>query len=345
MNRTTYFSTRRLDELFKTFKNARIAVVGDHCLDVYWQIDGNSGIPSLETGKMTQPVYEQRYTLGGAANVVANLCAMGVEHVSAFGVVGSDPFGPYLRSLLEKNKCNHDHLLISEDSTWQTQVYCKPYLGEDEQHRFDMGTFNRLSDDLADKLVRRLDEFADNFDIILINQQVVNGIHTTHFQQNFAKIFIDHPKTVFILDRRQDLPLYTETWLKVNSHEALELAGEGFDPFADVSAERVMAAMEKIYETRKKPFIVTRGAEGCLIRTSGRIEAVPGIKVSGKIDIVGAGDAFLAGLTAAVACGATLPEAARIGNLAASVTVKKIGMTGTASQTEIIEALNLINPA
>ena len=38
--------------------------------------------------------------------------------------------------------------------------------------------------------------------------------------------------------------------------------------------------------------------------------------------------------------GATLDEAAFIGNLTASVTVQKLGTTGTASQTEIKELFN-----
>ena len=61
----------------------------------------------------------------------------------------------------------------------------------------------------------------------------------------------------------------------------------------------------------------------------------PANRVEPPIDIVGAGDTFLSGFGCALASGATIDVAARIAALASSVTVKKIGTTGTASREEI----------
>jgi sugar/nucleoside kinase (ribokinase family) len=55
------------------------------------------------------------------------------------------------------------------------------------------------------------------------------------------------------------------------------------------------------------------------------------------VDICGAGDSFSAGAVTALAAGATPAEAARFGNLVASVTIMKKG-TGTASPSEVLEA-------
>jgi sugar/nucleoside kinase (ribokinase family) len=57
--------------------------------------------------------------------------------------------------------------------------------------------------------------------------------------------------------------------------------------------------------------------------------------VTGPIDIVGAGDATMAGIVMALCSGATVPEAAQIGCLAAGVTIQQIGTTGTASREQI----------
>jgi sugar/nucleoside kinase (ribokinase family) len=57
--------------------------------------------------------------------------------------------------------------------------------------------------------------------------------------------------------------------------------------------------------------------------------------VSGEIDPVGAGDSTLAGITLGLCAGGTLTEAALIGNLAASITIKQIGTTGTASRDQV----------
>ena len=51
---------------------------------------------------------------------------------------------------------------------------------------------------------------------------------------------------------------------------------------------------------------------------------------------MGAGDTAAAALATMLAVGASPAEAATIANLAASVTVQKIGITGTASPAEIL---------
>ena len=66
---------------------------------------------------------------------------------------------------------------------------------------------------------------------------------------------------------------------------------------------------------------------------------VPAYPIRGDIDVVGAGDAVTANLTAAFAAGATLREALELAMAAASVVVHKLGTTGTASVAEIRELL------
>jgi bifunctional ADP-heptose synthase (sugar kinase/adenylyltransferase) len=63
---------------------------------------------------------------------------------------------------------------------------------------------------------------------------------------------------------------------------------------------------------------------------------VRAFRVEPPIDIVGAGDTFIAALGAALASGASNVEAAELACLAASITVKKIGITGAASPEELL---------
>jgi bifunctional ADP-heptose synthase (sugar kinase/adenylyltransferase) len=66
---------------------------------------------------------------------------------------------------------------------------------------------------------------------------------------------------------------------------------------------------------------------------------VPSLPLRGEIDIVGAGDAVTANLTAALAAGATILEAMEIAMAAASVVIHQLGTTGTASAPQITELL------
>jgi sugar/nucleoside kinase (ribokinase family) len=64
---------------------------------------------------------------------------------------------------------------------------------------------------------------------------------------------------------------------------------------------------------------------------------VPAFEVPNPVDVTGAGDSFSAGAALALAITGSALEAARFGNLVASITVKKRG-TGVASPEEVLAA-------
>ncbi len=77
--------------------------------------------------------------------------------------------------------------------------------------------------------------------------------------------------------------------------------------------------------------------DGIIVFHAGGRTHVPACPVCGPIDIVGAGDATMAGIVAALCSGADACEAALVGNLAAAVTIRQIGTTGAASRIQISE--------
>ena len=128
-------------EIARTLKNisqVSVAIVGDFCLDVYWTIDRSASEVSIETGLTTEPVRIQRYSPGGAGNVVMNLLALGVKQVYPVGVLGNDPFGFELRRLFESSQINTS-CLISQNEGWATPAYIKPCVDSQELSRIDFG--------------------------------------------------------------------------------------------------------------------------------------------------------------------------------------------------------------
>lgn len=327
---------KRLRKILSLIKHARVAVMGDFCLDVYWMLDMRASEVSVETGKMTQPVREQRYSLGGAGNVAANLHDMGVGDIHTFGVVGNDPFGREMLSLLYR-KAECSNMLMSDSESWQTLAYCKPYVDGEESQRIDMGNFNRLPDALANDLIGRLKKRLSTFDVVIINEQVASGIHTPFLRDRLSRLVSEKKEFIFVFDGRHVRDEYNGACLKMNDQEALKWSSiEKEDP-TDITRDEVFKAIEMIFQKRGRPLVVTRGARGCVICDEGVIVPIPGIRVEGEIDTVGSGDSFLAGMTASLAVGATLEEAAQVGNLASAVTIRKIGQTGTATPEEILK--------
>jgi len=73
-----------------------------------------------------------------------------------------------------------------------------------------------------------------------------------------------------------------------------------------------------------------------LLCTASGAQHIESRTIHGPTDPVGAGDAFMAALTAALGAGAELSEAAELGNLAASITAAQLGTTGTASVAQML---------
>jgi rfaE bifunctional protein kinase chain/domain len=334
-------SIERLRHLLANMREGRIAVIGDFCLDVYWHLDMQASETSVETGKMTQPVREQRYLLGGAGNVTANLHDLGIGQVHTFGVVGNDPFGQTMLALLRQySDCSH--ILRSDSDSWQTLTYCKPYVDEEEMARIDMGNFNKLSNSLAQDLVDKLDHHVEDFDIIIINEQVASGIHTPFLQNRLVQLMQKHKESIFIFDGRHLRNVYNHAWMKINDLEAMRLSGQNSQLFDLIPLSKLKAALAHVALNSDRPLIVTRGAHGCIVCSQKGMTAIPGIQVQGKVDTVGAGDTFLAGLAAALSAGAKLGEAAQVANMAAAVTIRKIGQCGTSSPDELLDVASTV---
>jgi D-beta-D-heptose 7-phosphate kinase/D-beta-D-heptose 1-phosphate adenosyltransferase len=85
--------------------------------------------------------------------------------------------------------------------------------------------------------------------------------------------------------------------------------------------------------------LMTRGEKGMLLCEREREPLLLPTEAREVFDVTGAGDTVIAALSLGIAAGASLPDAARIANRAASVVVGKLG-TATCSARELGEALS-----
>ena len=95
------------------------------------------------------------------------------------------------------------------------------------------------------------------------------------------------------------------------------------------------------------PVFCTQGKDGILLCSPGSSAGVPvdSYRATGPIDTVGAGDSTSAGITCAVAAGASYEQAAAFGCLVASITIQQIGTTGTASPEQVRQRWREVRPS
>ncbi len=326
-----------LDDVLRKIPAGRVAVFGDFCVDAYWLIDTDESELSVETGLPVRRVKEQRCALGGAGSVAASLSALGVRSVQAVGLIGDDSFGRQLLELLTDIGVDAKGVVACQPD-WQTPVYAKPHIGGRETNRIDFGGFNRVAAGSVDRMSALLDRAAETSDAVILNQQLPTGVSTAAMIERINRVIAAHTDCTFIVDSRHRSELYQGAWLKVNSHEAARICGRAIPMDEPVSDEDAHRFAERLREERGKPVFITRGESGITVAYEDGVEDVTGIRVDGPIDTVGAGDTVAAALAAALAVDTDLLTAARLANVAASVTIRKLGMTGVASPAEIREA-------
>jgi rfaE bifunctional protein kinase chain/domain len=325
-----------LKQLLADIKKAKIAVFGDFCLDAYWLIDENANELSVETSQPIRQVAKQKYSLGGAGNVVANLIALGVGEVYAIGMLGNDLFGDLMRQKLEDLKVDVSSMLTCQND-WQTMVYCKPYIGEFEEERIDFGSFNTIENASIEDLTKELNHIAGIVDMVILNQQVLPGVSSEKMIECINTVIADNSKCSFIVDSRHHPELYRGAMLKINAHEAAQIVDSPRSLDERVTAGEAYRYAKAIYDKISQPVFLTRGENGIVVYDKDELKTIPGIQLMQRTDPVGAGDTTISALASVLSVGGDTFSAATIANIAATVTVREIQTTGTASPEEILK--------
>jgi rfaE bifunctional protein kinase chain/domain len=332
---TDYLSFSRLTELLACFPALRIGVIGDIGLDVYWYADMTRSHLSRETPHFPRPVVRESYGPGAGANVAQNLKALGVGQVRVYSLIGQDPWGIQLRAELVRRGIETGTLL--ESASRRTTAYVKPlllgYNSQQEDARLDFE--NSRSPDAVDeqRLLQVLENDLAGLDALVVADQLEEfGVVTGRVRERLNELAVCSPRPLFLADSRVRIGLYHGMVLKPNQLEASAAFAAGSSPEADLSQ-----IGQAISRTTGCPAFITLGERGALACQADHAELIPAAPVRPPMDVVGAGDTFIAALAACLAAGAAPREAAALANLAAAVTVEKLNQTGTASRAEILE--------
>jgi len=322
----------RLRGLLRGISQTRIIVAGDFFLDQYWLVDPALQEISLETGLPAHQIAEIRLSPGAAGTVANNLSALGVSQVKALGVIGDDGNGLELRRGLGANSVQTEELIVTPRRL--TPVYTKPInrTTREEMERFDIKNRGALEEELENLFLEKLKAGLPEADGVAILDQVQEedcGVITKRTRKVLMDLARRYPRKIFLADSRTRILEFRHVLIKPNQAEASEALSI---PLSD--RERLLRSLAGISEA---PVFMTSGAEGIALFDGTKMSHFPALPISTPIDVVGAGDSVSAAIVSGLCAGADFGEAAQLANLVASVTIRKIGTTGTASPREVME--------
>ena len=318
---------QRAQELITAMRDRKIVVLGDVMLDEF--VWGDVTRISPEAPVPVVDIRRESVHLGGAANVLANVVALGAK-ACVVGVIGNDSAGDRLRTRLKEVSPLQpdDYLVVDEGrpSTTKTRIIAHNQLvvrADREQRRPVNGPIEARIVDMLKKAVQDADAFVvSDYDKGVVTSQILGEILPSAYAR--LPVLID-PKI-------RNFPYYSPASLITpNHHEALRMTNLEAD-----SDEGLHQAARAIREKLGcDAVLITRGDRGIMLLEGENDPVFVATAAREVYDVTGAGDTVIATLAAALGAGATMLEAANLANHAAGIVVGKVG-TATASADELL---------
>jgi D-beta-D-heptose 7-phosphate kinase / D-beta-D-heptose 1-phosphate adenosyltransferase len=311
---------------------AEVLVLGDVLLDRY--VAGEVERVSPEAPVPVVLEHSRRTTLGGAANVAANVAALGAR-ATLVGRIGDDDDGREVTRLLDGLGVDH-HLVVTPGSPTATKV--RVLAGGQQIVRIDNELVIWTATEEHPAILEQIDRF--------LSAPAGRGVVLA----DYAKGFLAAELVGAVIDaaRRSHVPVVTDpkgrdlsrysgsTVIKPNLAEARDATGVP-DASRPTGGEEISALAAST--------LAASGADNVVLSCSAAGVAVVGSSSPGVVhlaararevaDVSGAGDTLVALTALGLAAGLPLLRAVEIANLAAGAVCGKVG-TATLSATELL---------
>ena len=327
---TPKVSKQRAEQIAQGMSERSIIVLGDVMLDEF--IWGDVSRISPEAPVPVVDIRRESTQLGGAANVLANLVALGAK-ACVIGVVGKDAAGERIRaSLRDQAPWQTDGLLIADNSrptTIKTRIIAhnQMVVRADREHRapVDAPTEDRIISAARAAIASAHALVVSDYDKGVVTSRVLAEVLPAAYAR--MPVLVD-PK-IRNFDSYRPATLVTP-----NHHEALRLTNFEED------SDRVLQTAARLIRKRLgcDAVLITRGDRGMMLQEGDHDPVHVETAAREVFDVTGAGDTVIATLAAALAAGASMTEAAVLANHAAGIVVGKLG-TATASAEEMLGSI------
>jgi rfaE bifunctional protein kinase chain/domain len=316
-------TARKLIKYVDRFAGATILVVGDIIMDEY--IWGNVSRISPEAPVPVVDVRQETKMLGGAANVVNNIAALGGRAILC-GVVGDDGTGKEIKEKVRALGFGTEGILIERDrpTTIKTRIVAQ----SQQVVRFDREGRNQIRDENIRGLLDFVKKVKGRIDGVLVSDYG-KGVISAPLMKGLRKILAGS-HVVLAVDPK---PGHFEYYhgidvITPNHHEAGAYCG-----MAIVDDDSLIQAGKRMLSGLKcRSVLITQGKDGMtLFERNGEISHIP--TMARKVfDVTGAGDTVISTFSLGLASGMDLKSAAVMSNLAAGIVVGEVGTSAVKAE-------------
>ena len=324
------------DRLFDSFKDLRVAVIGDVMLDTYWwgkvdRISPEAPVPIVAVSKR-----EER--IGGAGNVALNVQALGAT-VSVISVVGNDAEAGMLVNLFKQNHINTDYVVSSADRITTNKIRI---IGRNQQMmRLDAEIVNPLSVTDEQALLASFENYiSKEKPAIVILEDYNKGVLTETAIEKIIALCRANNILTAVDPKRKNFFSYKQVDIfKPNLQEAkegLNLLADGVTP----------ALMEEIHQALHEKLghsisLITLSEKGVFYQHGSEHKIIP-THIRSIADVSGAGDTVIAVASVVYASTKDVCLMAEISNIAGGLVCEEVGTVAINRQQLLEECKRLL---
>jgi rfaE bifunctional protein kinase chain/domain len=322
-------TSERAEDLLHAIVEVHVLVVGDIMLDR--MISGTAERISPEAPVPVVTVSGELASLGGAANVAANIVAMGAS-CSLVGLCGADESGLRLRSELQRLGIDDSSLVEAADrpTTTKTRVLA----GHHQVVRVDREDTTDIPEAQASAMLDSVEGLLGKVDAVALQDYnkgvlVPSVIHAVLSGAGAAGMpsVVDPKKVRFF-------GYAGSTVFKPNAGELADALGEPLHSDDPDWMEATRARLDC------RALLLTLGSSGMALKVEGKdYVRVPTVARS-VFDVSGAGDTVTATVAVSLAAGASQVEAALLANHAAAIEVGRAGVS-TVRPQDIVDHIRV----
>ena len=324
------YNGKELAKHIDRFPLTKVLVIGDIIMDEYiWgdvhRISPEAPVPVVVVSRETK-------MLGGAANVVHNIHALGGKPVLC-GVIGDDPTGRGIVYEVERLGLSTDGIIT--EPARPTSIKTRVVAHNQQVVRFDRESLKDIRPESARRLLEFIEKQIQSLNAIIvadygkgvISSDMMKGLRER--VQGSGTILAVDPKTGNF-EYYREMDVITPNHYEAGAFCQMEIVDE--DTLIHVG-KQMLAKLDC------RSVLITQGKDGMtLFERNGEVSHIPTVARE-VYDVTGAGDTVIGTLCLGLASGMDLKSAAIISNYAAGIVVSEVG-TSTVKAEELKKVID-----
>jgi rfaE bifunctional protein kinase chain/domain len=331
--KTEIKKTSTLKDLFRTFDQMKVLIIGDVMVDSYlWgkveRISPEAPVPIISVEK-------RDWRLGGAANVALNIQSLGATPVLC-SVIGKDMDGDHFMKLMKTNKMSPDGIVKSKSRI--TTIKHRVISGSHHMLRVDSETDKNISGEESETLIKAAKKLISGCDAIIfedydkgvLTKDVIEEV-ISFAEKNGIPTIVDPKKRNFLHYRNASLFKPNRKEMK----EGLKLDGD----LKEIGEIRKAVSLLK-KKLNNEAVLITLSEKGIYIDQNNEKHHIPA-HLREISDVSGAGDTVVS--VAALCYALNVPPRflAGLSNLAGGIVCESVGVVPVSKKTLFKEAERL----